>query len=147
MRDGENPQKQGSVPLRDGLFVDGAGDRPPKLLGSRCRETGAVYFPAEVMNPDTHRTGTMEQVEIDGRGHLVSYTVVARGLPGFESPYALGVIALDAGPSMIAQLADWDADSLRCGRPVEMTIGTIRTGKDGTRYVGPKFRPLDERTA
>ncbi|MYF07107.1 MAG: transcriptional regulator, partial [Rhodospirillaceae bacterium] len=62
-------------------------------------------------------------------------------------PYALGVIALDAGPSMIAQLADWDADSLKCGMPVEMTIGTIRTGKDGIRHVGPKFRPLDERTA
>lgn len=139
----DNPPEQEAVPLRAGLFVDGVGDRPPKLLGSRCRETGVVYFPAEIMNPDTRRTGTMEQVEIDGRGRLVSYTVVARGLPGFASPYALGVIALEDGPSMIAQLADWDAESLKCGMPVEMTIRTIRTGKDGTRYVGPKFRPLD----
>ena len=147
MKDGETLQEHETAPLRDGLFVDGGSGRAPKLVGSRCRETGAVYFPAEVMNPDTRRTGTMEPVEIDGRGRLVSYTVVARGLPGFEAPYALGVIALEAGPSLIAQLADWERESLRCGMPVEMTIGTIRTGKDGIRYVGPKFRPVDGRAA
>lgn len=136
-----------AVPIRPGLFVEGDGRRPPRLLGSRCRETGVVYFPAEVMNPQTRRVDTMEPVEIDGRGRLVSYTVVARGLPGFASPYALGTIELDAGPTLIAQLQDWQSVALRTGMPVCLTIGTIKTGKDGVRYVGPKFRPRGEEEA
>ncbi len=128
-------------PIRPNLFrVAGAGGRP-LLLGSRCRETGTLFFPAEVMNPDTHRAGTMEPAEIDGAGRIYSVTKIARGLPGFASPYALAVIQLDAGPSLIAQLEDWQDQDLRIGVPVDLVIGTIKTEKDGTRITGPKFRP------
>lgn len=128
-------------PIRHGLFVERGAAGRPMLLGSRCRETGKVYYPAETMNPDTHRAGTMEPVEIEGNGRLVSHTVVSRGLPGFASPYALGVVELDAGPSLVAQLEDWDQAELSAGLQVELVIGTIKTEKDGTRVIGPKFRP------
>jgi uncharacterized OB-fold protein len=128
-------------PIRPNLFrVAGTGGRP-LLLGSRCRETGTLFFPAEVMNPDTHRAGTMEPVEIDGAGRIYSVTKIARGLPGFASPYALAVIELDAGPTLIAQLEDWQDQDLRIGVPVDLVIGTVKTEKDGTHITGPKFRP------
>jgi uncharacterized OB-fold protein len=93
------------------------------------------------MNPITHHFGTLEPAEIDGTGRIVSFTVVARGLPGFASPYALAAIALDAGPTLIAQLEDWQDRKLAIGQPVDLVIGVIRTEKDGTRVIGPKFRP------
>lgn len=128
-------------PIRTDLFVASAADGKPRLLGSRCRETGRIYFPAEVMNPDTHRVGTMEPVEILGSGHLISFTRVTRGLPGFPSPYALALIELDAGPSLVAQLEDWQDVDLAIDMPVDLVIGTIKLDKDGMTLVGPKFRP------
>jgi hypothetical protein len=130
-------------PVRPNLFRDGPDG--PRLLGSRDRETGEVFWPAESVNPRTHRAGTMEPAEIEGAGRLVSWTVVARGLPGFASPYALACVQLDTGPSLIAQLEGWDAARLRIGGRVALTIGTIRTEKDGTLVIGPKFRPVEAR--
>jgi uncharacterized OB-fold protein len=139
-----NATSPGEQPIRAGLFVRAGADGQPKLLGSRCRESGQYFWPAERMNPVTHRAGTLEAAEIEGRGRLISYAVVERGLPGFASPYALATIQLDQGPSLIAQLEDWRDRTLRLGQPVELVIGTIRTEKNGTQIIGPKFRPLQE---
>jgi uncharacterized OB-fold protein len=128
------------VPIRQGLFVKAGGDGRPKLAGSRCKETGAIFWPAERINPITRKAGTLEPVEIDGDGRIFSFTVVARGLPGFASPYAIASITLDAGPTLIAQLTDWQNAELAIGAPVELTIGTIKTEKDGTVVEGPMFR-------
>ena len=71
-----------AVPVRANLFVDRC-DAAPSLVGSRDRETGQVFFPAETLNPQTMREGTLERHEFAGTGRLVAWTVVARGLPGF----------------------------------------------------------------
>jgi uncharacterized OB-fold protein len=129
-----------SRPIRENLFVDGA---PPRLLGSRCRETGETFYPAQVMNPTTSRAGTMEAVELPGEGTLVNFSVVARAAPGFESPYAMGIIRLRAGPTLTTQLAEWQGVKLRTGMAVELVIGPIRHDPDGTAVLGPKFRPVE----
>ncbi len=128
------------VPIRDDLYVED----PPRLVGSRDRITGQVFFPQEAMNPVTMTEGTLERHEFDGAGRLVAWTVVARGLPGFDSPYALGTIALDAGPSLIAQLHDWKDKRLAPDMRVRLAIARIRTERDGTEVVGPTFVPIEE---
>lgn len=128
------------VPIRPDLFVTG---EPPKLVGSRDRETGQVFFPAEAMNPVTMTEGTLERHEFEGSGRLVAWTVIGRGLPGFDSPYALGTIQLDAGPSFIGQLHGWQGKRLQPGMRVALAIGRIKAEKDGTEIVGPKFVPQE----
>jgi hypothetical protein len=129
-----------SVPIRPDLYV---ADDPPRLVGSRDRVTGQIFFPAEVMNPVTMTEGTLERHEFDGAGALVAWTVIGRGLPGFDSPYALGTIALDAGPSFIGQMQDWQGKALRQGMRVRLAVGRIKREKDGTDVLGPKFVPLE----
>jgi uncharacterized OB-fold protein len=136
------PAAAARTPIRPDLFVE-AAEGAPRLVGSRCRVTGQVFFPAEAMNPVTMEEGTLERHEFDGAGRLVAWTVVARGLPGFDSPYALGTIALDAGPSFIGQLHAWQGKTLVPGMPVRLTIDRIRQEKDGSVVVGPKFVPLE----
>ncbi len=131
------------APIRPDLFVERAG-AAPALVGSRDRETGQVFFPAEVMNPSTMREGTLERHEFDGAGRLVAWTVIGRGLPGFDSPYALGTIALDAGPGFIGQLHEWRGKTLRPGMRVRLAIARIKAEKDGTEIVGPKFVPVED---
>lgn len=128
--------------IREGLFIELPGTAP-RLVGSRCRVTGQVFFPAETMNPVTLTEGTVERHEFDGAGRLVAWTVVSRGLPGFDSPYALATVALDAGPSLIAQLHDWRDKVLAPGMRLSLTIARIKTERDGTEVVGPKFIPVE----
>lgn len=115
----------------------------PRLIGSRDRLTGQVFFPAEVMNPVTMTEGTLEPHAFEGSGTLVAWTVIGRGLPGFDSPYALGTIALDAGPGFIGQLQDWQDKALQPGMRVRLAIGRIKREKDGTEVIGPRFVPVE----
>jgi uncharacterized OB-fold protein len=128
------------VPIRPDLFVAGES---PRLVGSRDRVTGQVFFPAEAMNPMTMTEGTLERHEFDGAGTLVAWTVIGRGLPGFDSPYALATVALDAGPGFIGQLHEWQGKALRSGMRVRLAIGRIKREKDGTEVLGPKFVPIE----
>lgn len=127
--------------LRDDLFVAGP---PPRLLGSRCRETGELFYPVQVMNPVTHRAGTMETCELEGAGRLLNFTRIHRGMSGYDSPLVLGIVELDAGPTLTAQITDWAGTDLHIGQRLDLVIGTIRTDPDGTRVLGPKFRPIKD---
>jgi len=129
------------LPIRPDLMVEGD---PPLLVGSRDRDTGQVFFPAEAMNPVTMTEGTLERHAFDGSGKLVAWTVVARGLPGFDSPYALATVQLDAGPSLIAQLHAWQGKTLRPGMRLALAVERIKTEKDGTEVIGPKFVPVED---
>ncbi len=131
------------VPIRPDLFVDGTADVTPRLVGSRDRDTDQVFFPAEAMNPVTMREGTLERHEFDGGGTVVAWTVVGRGPPGFDSPYALGTVSLDAGPAFIGQLHDWQDKTLRAGMRVRLVIARIKRENDGTEIIGPKFVPVE----
>lgn len=124
-------------PIRPGLFAT-REDGTQVLLGSRDPATGECFWPAEAMNPRTR--GAVEPAEIAGEGRIVAATTVARGLPGFASPYRLACVQLDAGPSLIAQLDGEGA--AEPGTRVVLAIGTIRTEKDGTAVIGPRFRPV-----
>jgi uncharacterized OB-fold protein len=134
---------QTEVPIRENLFVvpslPGEG---PRLIGSRCGNCGGTFFPQEKMCPACVKEGTMEIVSLNGRGKLISFTQVMRGLPGFDSPYVLGCIELEEGPTLIAQLQDWQEVVLETNMPVELVIGKIKKDGKGNTVVGPKFKPL-----
>lgn len=79
-----------------------------------------------------------------GKGTLVSYTVVVDAPEGFEeqAPYTLGLIKLDEGPTVLAQLTDLEGP-LEIGMRVEMVTRKLRTdGKRGIIVYGYKFRPV-----
>lgn len=130
--------------IRENLFVRcSAKDGKPKLLGSRCCETGDIFFPREAMSPSARKPGTLEDIELNGSGKIIAFTIVRRALPGFTSPYALALIQLSDGITTFSQLENWSVDNLKVGAEVTLIIGTISTREDGVRVVGPKFRIND----
>ncbi len=132
-------------PIREGLFVAAeAPDGKPRLIGSYCRECGNTFFPAEIICPVDLKEDTLERSELDGSGYLISFTKVMRGLPGFDSPYALAVVQLEAGPGLIAQLEDWQDIKLETGMAMELVIGRVKRDQKGNTLLGPKFRPRPE---
>jgi len=119
--------------LRDSFFVEGT---PPRLIGSRSRQTGEILYPWHSSDSDTD-----ERVEIEGAGTLLEFTRVLRGVPGLNNAFAIGLIKLDAGPVLNAPLVDWENAQLRKGTRVALAIGEITRDASGNVFVGPRFRP------
>ena len=80
-----------------------------------------------------------------GRGALYSFTRVTQPPRGFASvgPYAVGMVRLEEGPLVTAQLTDAEGVDLAIGMPVEMVTRKVRdSAEHGFILYGYKFRPL-----
>ena len=96
-----------------------------KLMGSRCTLCNALYLPPRPLCPNCFGE-TMAWEEMGGHGQLRAYTVVhiatsamiAAGY-GRENPYFSGIVKLDEGPSISAQILGADA-----AHPGQLAIGT-----------------------
>lgn len=79
-----------------------------KLMGSKCKKCGTLYFPPRPLCPECYSTD-MEWVEFSGRGKLSGYTLITIG-PAFMAeegfdrnhPYYLGVVELEEGEGLRA---------------------------------------------
>ena len=102
-----------------------------KLMGSRNRETGEVFVPPRPIDPATHGEA-MEWVELSGRGKLAAFTSVYIGTTamidaGYDRarPYVAGIVELEEGPRISAQLLGVDGkrpDLGWIGRPIVATF-------------------------
>jgi len=112
------------------------------LEGGACRACDRRYFPPRPLCPACR--GALEPFAFSGRGTLYSFTRVLQPPRGFASigPYAVGMVRLEEGPLVTAQLADTDGVDLEIGQPVEMVTRKIRDAEEhGFIVYGYKFRP------
>lgn len=82
---------------------------------------------------------------LSGRGEIYSFTTMYNVPQGFEEqkPYTIGLIKLDEGPMVTAQLTDVDSKDVKIGMRVEMVTRKLREdGNEGQIIYGYKFRPL-----
>jgi uncharacterized OB-fold protein len=128
-------QKQRSVPRDVGAtlakgFTSAAFFRflgEHKLMGSHCKSCGALYLPPRSLCTACYSAEEeMEWVEMSGRGKLLAFTTVhiaptAMIEAGYDrkNPYCVGIVQLDDGPAISAQILGVDPT-----RPGEITIGT-----------------------
>ena len=109
----------------------------PRLLGTRCRACGAVFFPRETAfcrNPRC--TGTeLDEVALSRRGTLWSYTDNRYAPPApyvaadpFE-PYAIAAVELAEEKMVIlGQVAPGvRVEDLEVGMEMELALGTLYT--------------------
>jgi uncharacterized OB-fold protein len=132
------------VPIEDGFFrIPADPGEPPRLLGSRCRLCGEVFFPrrhacARCLGRD------LEDVELGTRGTLYTWTWVH--FPLFNSRraedggYGVGQIDLPEGPRVQAVLSG-GPDAFRVGMDMEIELETLRENEKGEEVVIYRFRP------
>ncbi len=99
-----------------------------KLMGARSKATGKVYVPPRPIDPETH-SEEMEWVELSGKGELAAFTAVhiaptAMVEAGYDrtKPYLTGIVHLEEGPMISAQILGLDAT-----QPTGIQIGTPLT--------------------
>ena len=94
--------------------------RAGRLTGIKCGHCGELAIPPKEFCPGCqHRKWT--PVTLAGRGTVVSFTIIRvppRGAPA-PAPYAVAVVKLDEGVSLLGRLVDIPLESLKAGLPVK----------------------------
>lgn len=116
---------------------DGSGN----LLGSRCPECGAHFFPIRAacsgcLNDD------METVRFSTIGTLYTYSIVHQSTPAFEVPYLLGYVDLPEGVRVMGQIGGVGAGDISIDMPLVLTLEPFGEDEEGNPLTGFRFRPL-----
>lgn len=119
------------------------------LIGNKCGSCGKIFFPPKEACPRCRRKslGKMEEIQLSGKGEIVTYTIIHVGPEAFEhqTPYPIAIIKLDEGPHITAQIVDCDIDKVKIGKRVQSTFRKIQEdGKVGAIYYGYKFKLLEK---
>ena len=114
-----------------------------RLTGTRC-----VNCSERLIGPRSICSacgGTnVQPVEFANTGHLVTFTEIFNPPSGYEAvaPYFIGLVQLDNGPRVLAQLTDVNQQEVRIGMRVEMVFRRLLVDGDaGPILYGYKFRP------
>lgn len=122
-------------------------DRYYRILGNKCESCSAEFFPP-VNLCRRCRSTRLKDCEMPKSGTLMSYTLQKESLAGFEDqePMVFGLIKLENGVKIIAQIVDIPFESLKEGESVKAVFRKVRTdGDSGQIYYGYKFGPSREK--
>ena len=96
--------------------------RAGRLTGIRCRHCGELAIPPKEFCAACHKRA-WEPVPLAGFGTISSFTVIRvppRGhATGTGAPYAVAVVKLAEGVSLLGRIIDIPIESLRIGLPVK----------------------------
>jgi uncharacterized OB-fold protein len=119
-----------------------------KLMGSRSKRTGKLYLPPRAMCPETFTT-EMEWAEVSGKGQLIGFTVIVVAPThmieagyGRDNPYCAGIVRLDEGPAVSAQILGVDVkhpESIKIGMPLKVSFIERGQGAESKTLLG--FEP------
>ena len=101
-----------------------------RLMGARCRACGALYLPPRPICSACY-SSEMDWEQLTGEGQLVAFTTIyiaptamIEAGYGRDNPYCSGVVKLNAGPSISAQIV-----SVPAADPSQIKIGQALTAE------------------
>ena len=127
-----------AVPVVDYLVLDGG----PYLVAQECTACGALFL--------DRRSGCARCSGIDFRsrrlaetGRLRTFTVVHRAPPPVETPFVVGVVDLDGGGTVKANITGVrpDPEDVKPDTAVRLTTFVAGTAPSGAAIVSFAFEP------
>lgn len=111
------------------------------LVGSKCAGCSALFFPARKFCAGCQSTG-MKPHGFSGFGVIESFTTIHAPPSGFSAPYVIGLVRLDEGPSIVAQLSAEEGEAA-IGKRVSMVFRRLLDeNKGGVINYGFKFEVI-----
>jgi uncharacterized OB-fold protein len=111
------------------------------LVLQRCDECGHLRYPISPVCPQCISVKAT-WVETDAAGEIYSFGVFRHAYNDAwrdRVPYAVALVKLDAGPTLISNIVDVDPKNVHVGQRVTMVFERI-----GDDLAIPQFTPLDE---
>ncbi len=123
----------------------------PRLIGSRCKSCGNVFFPKASVchNPYCEKTAPLEEILFGQRGKLFTFTInYAKTPPPYHSPepfvpYASGIIELPEGLMVEGMIGPgYDEKNLKVGMEMELVIDKLYEDEQGNEILSWMYRPV-----
>lgn len=114
-----------------------------RLEANRCSSCNMTFFPPRLVCPQC-KSQELKKTKIAEAGKVLTYTVIHVPPKGFgdQTPYAIGVVDLDDGVKLTAQIVDIDFDEIKIGQRVRIEFRKIFSeGESGILCYGYKFVP------
>jgi hypothetical protein len=112
---------------------------------ARCVACGKIHFPPRLVCSGCRGT-TFTKVTLAPEGAVETFTVIRVPPTGFgaETPYAVGIVRLDDGVKVTAQIVDVDLAELQIGQRVRVEFRRLqKDGEAGILCYGYKYVPAD----
>jgi uncharacterized OB-fold protein len=112
---------------------------------ARCNACGKIHFPPRMVCRGCGGTA-FSKTTLAQEGTIETFTVIRVPPTGFvaEAPYAVGIVKLDDGVKVTAQIVDVALDQLEIGQRVRIEFRLVqKEGEAGILCYGYKFVPVD----
>ena len=98
-----------------------------RLEAGKCSKCGFIAFPHRLICPECGNR-KFEEIKLSDTGKLVSFTTIQTGPTEFSDqvPYNVGIIELDDGARITAQIADTTAENLKIGGKVRLEFRKVQ---------------------
>lgn len=110
-----------------------------------CVTCGKIHFPPRLVCSACRGT-TFARTTLAPEGAVETFTIIRVPPAGFtaETPYAVGIVRLDDGVKVTAQIVDVDLDELQIGQRVRIEFRRVqKEGEAGILCYGYKFVPVE----
>ena len=110
----------------------------------KCKKCGKIFFPPRLIC-SACKSREFETITLNRTGKLLTYTIIRVPPSQFkdEAPYAVGIVELEGGGRITAQIVDCDFDNLNIGMKVKMEFRRIQAeGEAGIIGYGYKCVPI-----
>ncbi len=114
-----------------------------RLEAGKCAGCGKISFPPRSKCPKCG-SAESETVKLSDQGVVRTFTVIHVAPPQFgdQTPYAVGIVELDGGAKITAQIVDCPLDDIEIGQKVRIEFRRIQEdGHSGVICYGYKCVP------
>jgi uncharacterized OB-fold protein len=113
--------------------------QPPGLKGIVCRECERRSFLQRPICPHCG-TDAVGDIELSGRGRVVSWTIVRQAPKHLRTPYTLVTVDLEDGVRILGAATG----DVEIGSPVDVELYVLRNDDDGNPLWWYRFRSEDQ---
>ena len=114
------------------------GTMAGELRLQRCKDCGEIYFPPRPLCPACS-SRNVEVFTASGKATLLSYVINHRPHPSFDSPYAIALVRLEEGPTMMSNIVGCE----QTPEALVLDMPLIVTFEDNGDIAIPLFRPAN----
>jgi len=110
---------------------------------NKCVSCGHINFPPRLICPEC-KGREFEATKLAEKGKVLTYTIIRVAPQQFvdQAPYAVGIVELEDGVRLTAQIVDCDFEQMKIGLDVKLEFRKLYdVGESGIICYGYKFVP------
>ena len=113
-----------------------------KLMAGKCLKCGKIHLPPRPLC-DNCFSQDFEWVNVQGKGKLVTYTVIHVAPKQFQdlTPYAVGIVELENGLKIPGMIQGTTQDNLKIGMKLTLDFGTCSSSQQWPNWPRYCFKP------